>query len=102
VEVKLEDNSWLNMTDLFEYEGIPFWGQTEYPDIPFSEDDLYLEINQEQAKRIDLIAFDNYGDPNLFWVILLANDLDLPNQLREGMVLRLPSLETVNKILTPK
>lgn len=102
MEVKLEEYSWLNMTDLFEYKGIPFWGQTEYPDIPFSDEDQYIEITQEQAKRVDLIAYDKYGDPTLFWAILLANDIDLPNQLREGMVLRLPSIDTIKNILTPK
>lgn len=102
MEIKLEKYSWLNLTNLYEENGIPFWDQTEFPDIPFSDDDEYVEITQEMSKRVDLIAYDKYGDPNLFWVILLANNVDLPNQLREGMVLRLPSIETIESLLKEK
>jgi hypothetical protein len=102
MEINLDKSSWLNLTDLLDFNGVIFWGQTEYPDIPISSDDTYIELNQQQARRIDLLAHDIYGDSGLFWIIMLANNIDLPNQIREGMVLRLPARSTIDSILKPK
>jgi len=101
VEVNVEKQSWLQLTNLLNFNDVIFWDQTEYPDIPISEDDQYITLNQQQSKRIDLIAWDFYGDVNMFWVIMLANDVDLPNQIYEGMVLRLPAQDTIDDILKP-
>jgi len=97
--VNVEQNSWLQLTELLEFQDYLFWDQTEYPDIPFDENDTYLQLTQQQALRLDLLAFDTYGDATLIWVIQLANNLELPNQAREGMILRLPAKETIDNIL---
>jgi len=101
VDVKIEQQSWLQLTNLLDFDGVIFWDQTEFPDIVISEDDQYITLSQAQSKRIDLIAWDFYGDVNMFWVIMLANNIDLPNQLREGMVLRLPAQSTIDDLLKP-
>lgn len=101
MDVKIEQQSWLQLTNLLDFDGVIFWDQTEFPDIVISEDDQYITLSQAQSKRIDLIAWDFYGDVNMFWVIMLANNIDLPNQLREGMVLRLPAQSTIDDLLKP-
>jgi hypothetical protein len=101
LDVNIEKQSWLQLTDLLDFEGVIFWDQTEYPDIPISEDDQYIQLSQQQSKRIDLLAWDFYGDVNVFWVIMLANNIDLPNQIYEGMVLRLPAQATIDDLLKP-
>lgn len=100
-QVDITPGSWLNLSQLLDFKGVVFWDQTTYPDIPFSDDDTYLQLTDEQAHRVDLIAFDQYGDPELLWVILLANDVNLPNQLIEGQVIRIPAKATVDLLLAP-
>lgn len=98
-EVNLSPGSWLNLSELLEYKGIIFWDQTEYPEIPFSNDDTFLQLTAGQAARIDLVAYDQYGDPELLWVLMLANNHDLPNQFIEGEVIRVPAKTTIDQIL---
>lgn len=98
-EIKIKKSSWLNFTRLLQFEETYFWDHFDFPEIPFTDDDRYVQLSQLGAHRLDLIAHDFYGDANLMWVILLANDLDYPNQAVEGQTIRLPSLNTINLIL---
>jgi hypothetical protein len=102
MEVALSTNSWLHLTDLLEFKGNVFWGQTEYPDVPFSTDDEYYQLTSVDAKRIDLVAYDKYGDPELMWVLLLANDKILPNSFYAGETIRIPALSTIEQVLKQK
>jgi nucleoid-associated protein YgaU len=44
-----------------------------YPDVVLSESDNYVITTS--GDRLDNLAFDFYGDPNLWWVIASANSL---------------------------
>ena len=44
-----------------------------YPTLEPSNNDYYIITREED--RMDLIANDFYGDPTLWWVIAMANDL---------------------------
>lgn len=44
-----------------------------YPDIPVSEDDLY--VITVLGDRLDLLANDIYKDSSLWWIIASANGL---------------------------
>lgn len=99
-EVAVTPGSWLNLSTLFDLNGVLFWGPLDYPDIPFSDQDVFVQLTQDQAKRPDLIAYDAYGDSDLIWIILLANDVDLPNQLIEGETIRIPARLTVENLLS--
>lgn len=98
MEITVGKNSWLNLSNLLEYEGIVFWDQTEYPVIPFADGDRYLQLNKVQAKRIDLLAFQVYGDAALMWVLQLANEKDYPDGFIEGETIRIPAKNTVDQI----
>jgi len=102
VEIKISKGSWLNLVDLVEYKGVPFWEMVEFPDIPFSSNDQYLTLDHLTSKRIDLISYDYYGDSNLWWILLLANDIEYPHQLISGLKIRIPSKETIDNLLTQK
>ena len=98
-EVDVSPTSWLNLTQLLEFNGVVFWDQTEYPDIPYSGDDNYIQLTGAQADRMDLVAFDQYGDSDFLWILLLANNHDYPNQFIEGDLIRVPSIDTINQLL---
>ena len=63
---------------------------TIYPSVTLSNEDYYI-IAREQD-RMDLLANDFYGDPNLWWVIAMANDLDRDSVFPPlGFQLRIPN-----------
>jgi len=53
--------------------GSQYYVNVIYPDIPYSNDDIYLITTSWD--RLDLLAFSFYGDSNLWWVIASANAL---------------------------
>lgn len=62
---------------------------TYYPVIPANENDTYI-LTQYQD-RLDLIAYDFYGDSTLWWVIAMANELPGDSlYLEVGTQLRIP------------
>jgi hypothetical protein len=63
---------------------------TFYPSVTVTNEDYYI-IAREQD-RMDLLANDFYGDPTLWWVIAMANDLDRDSMFPPlGFQLRIPN-----------
>jgi phage tail protein X len=61
-------------SDIEEYKtdlGKTYLGTTLYPEIPFSENDIYVYVTE--GDRLDNIAFQYYGDSTLYWIIGAAN-----------------------------
>ena len=64
---------------------------TRYPDIPLSENDVYLSTIY--GDRLDNLAYQFYKDPTLWWILSVANP-ELPNDSLYptlGFQLRIPS-----------
>lgn len=62
-----------------------------YPDIPLSENDVYLYTIR--GDRLDNLAYQFYKDPSLWWILSVANP-DLPNDSLYptiGYQLRIPT-----------
>lgn len=97
--VEVSKTSWLNRSTLLSFNGSLFWDQTDLPDVPFADDDTYIQLSDIQAKRIDLVAFEQYGESELMWIIMLANDKNAPNQFIGGEQIRIPSQATIDKLL---
>lgn len=70
--------------------GKRYYANVVYPSIPVSGEDTYIITAAND--RLDLIAFDFYGDPSLWWVIASANDLNGSSLFPPaGMQLRVPA-----------
>ena len=52
-------------------KNIRYYKNIEYPEIPISENDIY--ILSKSTDRLDLLAKDYYNDVRLWWVISKAN-----------------------------
>jgi hypothetical protein len=50
-----------------------FYKNAVYPTVELSEFDNYIITTV--GDRLDLLAFDYYGDSSLWWIIATANDL---------------------------
>lgn len=69
--------------------GERYYSNNIYPDIPLSNDDNY--IITVLGDRLDLIAFDFYGDASMWWIIASANALPGDSlYLEPGSQLRIP------------
>jgi phage tail protein X len=62
-----------------------------YPDIPLSEEDIY--VYTVQGDRFDVLAQQYYSDSSLWWIISIANEQLFQNSLiiPEGIQIRIPS-----------
>jgi hypothetical protein len=52
-------------------QGISYYRDNKYPEIPLSVNDIYIVASD--GDRFDMIANQYYGDPSLWWVISIAN-----------------------------
>jgi len=69
-----------------------------FQSIPKSDDDIY--IRTEEGDRLDLIAMEFYGDPTLWWIIAIANNINSADiGVNSGVELRIPrDLEYINSL----
>ena len=84
-------NRYRNIKTLKNTQGIEYYRGTKYPEIPLSENDIY--VITVTGDRLDILANRYYGDSTLYWIISAAN----PSQsfssmyLIEGSQLRIPN-----------
>ena len=71
--------------------GKKMYKTVRYPDIPRTEDDIYVFTTI--GDRFDILALQYYGDSSLWWIISIANDNLLQNSLTPpvGSQIRIPS-----------
>jgi len=70
--------------------GSRYYSNNIYPDIPLSENDSY--VITVLGDRLDLLAFDFYGDTSFWWIITSANALPGDSlYLEPGSQLRIPT-----------
>ena len=76
-----------------------YYKNIEYPPIPEDINDTY--IISKSTDRLDLLAFDYYRNPQLWWIISKAN----PNKVKRdsfflnpGLQIRIPSQSNVSAI----
>lgn len=76
--------------------GKKYMSTTIYPKIKPADEDMY--IISDSGDRLDILALKYYGDPTLWWIISIANNLNEASfSLEAGKQLRIPS--NVSKIL---
>ena len=83
-----------------EKEGNEIYVNSVYPDIPYSNSDVYVITTL--GDRLDIFANNIYGDTNLWWIIAAANKLHNGKfSLPDGTVLRIPAnyLNIVNNFI---
>ena len=88
--IYIKNTSRLHYANLTQIGNIVFFEEPAYPNIPRQSDDITYEVADND--RIDTIAYRFYGDPILWWVIAIANGLELlPTDISVGQTLRIPA-----------
>jgi hypothetical protein len=78
-----------NDTGIPSESGNSMYAPTYYPDIVAKVDDDYIITGTED--RLDLIAYDFYGDSTLWWIVAMANNLEGDSMYPPaGIYLRMP------------
>jgi len=73
----------------------PNWAGVEENESEYVVDDSWIALYH--------VARQQYGDPNLDWVIAMRNRLDLPDtQIYRGMTLKVPNRDWVEDTLLPQ
>jgi hypothetical protein len=105
--VKINKNTWLNLADYLLADDdavsgdVSFWDTPDFQELIPQDQDVFVEVDQRYVGRLDLVAWDYYRDPDLWWVIALANNIDLiPTDVRLGMSLRIPVKTYVDSFIT--
>jgi hypothetical protein len=78
--------------DVIKYQatGSQYYANNVYPEIPVTENDTYVIV--VLGDRLDLMAYDFYGDTSFWWVIASANSLPGDSLYPPpGAQLRIPS-----------
>lgn len=71
-------------------------------DIPADLSDTLIKLDAKYTHRPDLLAYDQYQTVNLWWVFISRNQdsiLDPIYDMKEGMLLYVPSLTRITSIL---
>lgn len=66
-----------------------------YPEISYSEMDIYIQ--GKSTDRLDLLAYQYYGDVNKWWIIAHANKIKGSLNINKNMQIRIPM--NLDKIL---
>jgi hypothetical protein len=63
-------------------------------------DTIYVVKDRKYFQRIDLISYEVYGDPSLWWIIAKRNKIKNPyGDITLGMELKIPDLTKLKNIL---
>lgn len=84
-------NRYRNIKRSRDGNGIPYINNPIYPDIPETEDDVYIITSE--TDRYDLLASRFYGDSSLWWIIPAANKTTSRDTIypTPGIQLRIPA-----------
>ena len=100
--MRISSFSRLNFMRFIQYNsnGKPdsiFWSFAGYPKFEPQQDDTFYEI--KEGDRPDLISYEYYKTTDLYWVILLANDISYWGDVSVGQTIRIPSYNYVSRML---
>jgi len=90
-KVNISRKSRLRFSKLVEVDSVSFWEKVEYPtDLTGRGGEQEYQV--VAGDRIDTLANRYYGDPRYWWVIAVANGMEiLPIELNLGDILIIPS-----------
>ena len=96
-------NRYKNIKQEKDSNGIPYVTNPVYPDIPETENDIYIITTQ--TDRYDTLAARFYGDSSLWWIIPAANKFTARDSIypTPGIQIRIPAnkdqvLSTFNSV----
>lgn len=84
-----------NLSRITDDEGTSYLETAERIEFPIRTDDIHHVVTDKDSNRLDLISYQYYSTPLLYWVIAIASDLDDPLHVPSGTALRIPSKQSL-------
>lgn len=79
-----------NIKKVDRWDGKKVLVTTYYPQIPQSDSDIFIITNE--TDYLDTLSYKYYGDPTLFWIIALSNNIGKGRMsVESGLQLRIPT-----------
>jgi hypothetical protein len=83
-------NRYANINKQSRWDGKKVLNTTHYPNIPVSDDDIFIVSNE--TDYLDTLAFKYYNDSSLWWIIALVNNISHGRlSVEAGLQLRIPT-----------
>jgi len=79
-------NRYDNKTILKTSQGKPYYKAKVYPNIPLSQNDVYVITTD--GDRLDYMAHNYYNDSEMWWIIAMAN-----NNVTKGSLFPMPGTQ---------
>jgi len=79
-----------------------YLGVLTYRQIPAERDDILFNVTKNYEHRPDLLAYDLYGDVNLWWVFAVRNPSVINDpiySMKSGLHIYLPKITTIKTAL---
>ena len=96
----LAETSRYFLSNILESNNIRFYETWNLITIPVASDDEFYTLSPGEEGRWDLLSHKKYGTVLNWWIVCLANDIRNPLEiLPAGTIIRLPSQETVIKLI---
>lgn len=92
---KVPDSRYRNLKLLTDSDGRTFYETRKNIRIRETTRDQVHQISVGEEGRLDLIAYQYYKNPTLWWVIAYFNNIIDPFEVPAGTVLKIPSKESV-------
>ena len=74
----------------------------EFRDLPNERNDILFELTNTYENRPDLLAYDLYKDPGLWWVFAVRNKRTIKDPVfdfKAGVKIYLPKMSTLKSVL---
>lgn len=87
-----------NLNILNDKNGKRYYAPAIYPKINQLDTDDYIISNRET--RLDLLAHNYYGDPTLYWIIAVCNNIFGTIFVSPGTQLCIPNINRISNIIS--
>jgi|SRR3990167_10320782 len=78
--------------------GKRYYSSTLYPEISKLDIDTYITANRET--RLDLLAYQYYNDPELYWIIAITNNIQGTLFIEPGTQICIPNRTRIGEIIS--
>jgi hypothetical protein len=96
IEITLPFTSRFKRTELYTKAGKAFFGVWNPSVIKLDGDEKIYKVPMKYEGNLDLIAYQEYKDSSLWWVIALVNNIiHPPDEVKAGMLLTIPKLNNI-------
>lgn len=85
-----------NLKLITNEDGITYIESPEKFTIKETNEDSFYSVEPAVENRLDLISYMFYKTPLLWWAIAVVNKIQNPMDCRVGLVLRIPTLDSIN------